>query len=192
MTIREITLAGLFAAITCVLTIVSIPLPFTPVPITLQVFGVVIAGAILGAKLGFLSQLTYLLIGLIGLPVYSNYGSGPAKLFGPTGGFIFGFVVAAFIIGLIIDKTSFLKTNMLIKYIIILFSMLIGVFIIYTVGVAQLMFVLNVSLKSAIAMGAAPFIAADLIKVFVGSFIAFYARYALIKSNLIIIPANKY
>lgn len=192
MTIREITLAGLFAAITCVLTIVSIPLPFTPVPITLQVFGVVIAGAILGAKLGFLSQLTYLLIGLIGLPVYSNYGSGPAKLFGPTGGFIFGFVVAAFIIGLIIDKTSFLKTNMLIKYIIILFSMFIGVFIIYTLGVAQLMFVLNVSLKSAIAMGAAPFIAADLIKVFVGSFIAFYARYALIKSNLIIIPANKY
>lgn len=192
MTIREITLAGLFAAITCVLTIVSIPLPFTPVPITLQVFGVVIAGAILGAKLGFLSQLTYLLIGLVGLPVYSNYGSGPAILFGPTGGFIFGFVVAAFIIGLIIDKTSFLKTNMLIKYIIILLSMFIGVFVIYTIGVAQLMFVLNVSLKSAIAMGAAPFIVADLIKVFVGSFIAFYARYALIKSNLIIIPANKY
>ena len=83
-----------FAALTAVGARVQVHLPFTPVPVTGQVFCVLLAGAVLGARLGFVSQVQYLAAGAAGLPVFA-YGGGPAALLGPTGGYLIGFPLAA-------------------------------------------------------------------------------------------------
>ena len=87
MKTKSMILVALFAAITSVLALLpAIPLPFSPVPITFQVIGIFLAGAILGPRLGFLSQLVYLLLGSIGLPVFAGGSAGFSVILGPTGG----------------------------------------------------------------------------------------------------------
>jgi biotin transport system substrate-specific component len=78
---------------------VSLPLPFTPIPITGQSFAVLLSGAVLGPKRGALSVLAYLLEGAVGLPFFANGAFGMARLFGPSGGYLFGFVLAAWLSG---------------------------------------------------------------------------------------------
>jgi len=78
---------------------VSLPLPFTPVPITGQTFAVLLVGAVLGARRGAASLVLYLLEGSLGLPVFANGTNGLARLLGPTGGYLIGFVAAAWIVG---------------------------------------------------------------------------------------------
>lgn len=87
-----------FAALTAVGARVQVHLPFTPVPVTGQVFCVLLAGALLGARLGFVSQVQYLAAGAAGLPVFAH-GGGPAALLGPTGGYLIGFPLAAAVTG---------------------------------------------------------------------------------------------
>lgn len=87
-----------FAALTALGARVQIHLPFTPVPVTGQVFCVLLAGAVLGARLGFVSQVQYLAAGAAGLPVFAH-GGGPAALLGPTGGYLVGFPLAAAVVG---------------------------------------------------------------------------------------------
>ncbi len=87
-----------FAALTALGARVQVHLPFTPVPVTGQVFCVLLAGAALGARLGFVSQVQYLAAGAAGLPVFAH-GGGPAALLGPTGGYLIGFPLAAAAVG---------------------------------------------------------------------------------------------
>ena len=82
--------AGLFAAVLAILSQLAIPMPGA-VPLTLQTFGVALCAYVLGWKLGTLSYLVYFLLGLVGVPVFSNFTGGISKLFGPTGGFLIGF-----------------------------------------------------------------------------------------------------
>ncbi len=102
--LRELALITLFAALTALGARVVIPLPFTPVPVTLQVLFPLLAGLLLGSKRGALSQAEYLAAGLAGLPVFAKGGAGLAYLFGPTGGYLLGFVVAAFVVGELATK----------------------------------------------------------------------------------------
>lgn len=92
-------LTGMLTAVLAVLSIIQIPMP-TGVPITLQTFAVALCGYVLGAGRGAVSALLYLLLGLIGIPVYAGMTAGPGILFGATGGFIFGFVAMALLCGL--------------------------------------------------------------------------------------------
>jgi len=92
-------LITLFAALTAIGARVTISLPFTPVPVTLQVLFPLLAGLVLGSKRGALSQAGYVAAGLAGLPVFAKGGSGLAYLFGPTGGYLLGFIAAAFVVG---------------------------------------------------------------------------------------------
>jgi biotin transport system substrate-specific component len=94
-----LALITLFAALTALGARVTIPLPFTPVPVTLQVLFPLLAGLLLGSKRGALSQAQYVAAGLAGLPVFAKGGSGPAYLFGSTGGYLLGFIAAAFAVG---------------------------------------------------------------------------------------------
>ena len=94
----EFASAAIFAAFTALGARVQVHLPFTPVPVTGQVFCVLLAGAVLGARLGFVSQVQYLAAGAAGLPVFA-YGGGPAALLGPTGGYLIGFPLAAAVTG---------------------------------------------------------------------------------------------
>ncbi len=94
----DLAAATAFAALTAIGARVQLRLPFTPVPVTGQVFCVLLAGAVLGSRLGFVSQVQYLAAGAAGLPVFAH-GGGPAALLGPTGGYLAGFPLAAVLVG---------------------------------------------------------------------------------------------
>lgn len=99
---REMILCALFAALTAVFSQLAIPL--APVPINLATFSVFLAGGLLGAKYGALSQLVYVLLGAFGLPVFTGMSGGFGRIMGPTGGYIAGYVAAAFLTGFLISK----------------------------------------------------------------------------------------
>jgi biotin transport system substrate-specific component len=147
-----------FTALTTAGAYIRIPLPFSPVPITLQTFFVLLSAAFLGKKLGSLSQAGYLMVGIFGLPVFTGGLFGFARLLGPTGGYLLGFVASAYVIGWLIGnnrESSFIK---------IAFSMLVGLAIIFTLGAIQLSVVLHISLNKAFVLGVLPFIPGDIIK----------------------------
>ena len=96
--------AALFASLTGAVAWFNIPLPFTPVPITLQTLMVLLSGAMLGANYGGLAMIIYLLLGAIGLPVFAGGASGIGVLLGPTGGYLLSYPIAAFVVGKMLEK----------------------------------------------------------------------------------------
>lgn len=96
---REIVLTGMFAAVLTVISQISLPMP-SGVPITIQLFGIALTGAVLGWKNGFLATVVYILIGAVGLPVFSNFQGGFSVLAGMTGGYILGWPVMALLSGI--------------------------------------------------------------------------------------------
>lgn len=95
-------LCGLFAALTAILSQIALPLPFTPVPINLATLSVLLSGGLLGARWGFFSQVVYILIGACGLPVFAGFSGGFHAIAGPTGGYIVGYAVSAFLTGFLL------------------------------------------------------------------------------------------
>lgn len=155
---RDVAFVSLFAALTAVGAFISLPLG--PVPFTLQVLFVLLSGAILGPFQGALSQIIYLLLGVIGFPVFAGGTSGIGHLFGPTGGYLFGFVFASFLVGLLSKNQRFW-----IKF----FSMLLGILVIHFLGVLQLSFVAGMGFKKALLVGSLPFFPLDAVKAFIAS-----------------------
>lgn len=152
-------LAGLsFVVLTTLSAFVRIPLPFTPVPLTLQTFFVLLSGALLGWKLGLFAQGLYLLLGLTGLQVFTGLGSGTLYLLGPTGGYIFGFLLAAFFTGSLFTKEKPRVAT-------IFFKFLCCDFIILLSGMLWLKIVLSCSLNQAFLLGFLPFVFGDILKV---------------------------
>src|SRR3712207_1750584 len=97
--LKGMIFAALFAALTAACAWFKVPLPFTPVPITLQTLAVLLSGAMLGAYYGALSMIIYLILGAIGLPVFAGGGSGFGSLLGPTGGYLLSYPIASFVVG---------------------------------------------------------------------------------------------
>ncbi len=158
-----------FAAAVAAASQIAIPLPFTPVPITLQPMLVILAGMMLGPVAGAASMALYLLAGAAGLPVFTPIGApGIARLFGPTGGYLLAYPAAAYVAGLIanrpapIAQASFARRTL---------AAVAGIAVIYIGGIAQLS-VLNVSITRAIQLGVTPFAALDLIKALVAAAIS--------------------
>lgn len=162
--IRQMTLISLFAALTAVGAFISIPIG--PVPITLQTLFTLLAAMTLGSVMGASSQIIYVLLGIVGLPVFAGFKAGIGILFGPTGGFLFGFIISAYIIGKIIE----LKKEKNIFYYFL--AGLIGTIIIYIFGVTQLSFVTGMGVKRAVVVGIFPFLPGDILKIIAASFIA--------------------
>lgn len=158
---KYLILTGLFAALTAIGAYIYIPLPISPVPITLQMFFTFMAGGLLGKKYGFFSQLIYVLIGAIGLPVFAGGAGGIGILFGPTGGYVLGFMAAGYVAGMS-------KDNYLSKVI----YMLLGLVFIYLLGTVRLMYVVQVDFIKALTMGVTPFIIGDLIKVALAAYLS--------------------
>lgn len=152
-------LAATFAVLTALAAQVRIYTPFSPVPITLQVFTALLAGAFLGRCFGSGSQLMYIAMGLAGLPVFANWRAGHLVLLGPTGGYIIGFVLAAFIVGHVIHSRERARSTPR-----IVLAMAAGIGIIYLLGAAQLALVLGLDVQKAIVLGVLPFIGLDLLK----------------------------
>ena len=111
--LKPLVFAALFAALLAAIAWFKIPLPFTPVPITLQTLGVLLSGAVLGPYYGALSMILYLIVGALGFPVFAGGGSGIGALLGPTGGYLFSYPVAAFIIGKLLERRNL---NLFLKY----------------------------------------------------------------------------
>jgi biotin transport system substrate-specific component len=162
--IRQMTLISLFAALTAVGAFISIPL--YPVPLTLQTLFTLLAAMTLGGVMGASSQIIYVLLGIIGLPVFAGFKAGIGILFGPTGGFLFGFIISAYVIGKIIESK---KEKNIFYYFL---AGIIGTIIIYIIGVTQLSFVTGMGLKRAVAVGMFPFLLGDILKIIAASFIA--------------------
>ncbi|MCD6218751.1 biotin transporter BioY [Candidatus Calescamantes bacterium] len=155
---RVFWLIGVFAFsfLTALGARIKIPLPFTPVPITLQVFFVLFSGAILGKEGGALSQLLYLALGSMGLPFFAS-GSGALYLSGPTGGYLAGFVVASYLSGCLIKVDT--------HPLFIFFSLFISLLVIYLFGILHLSSVFHIGLKRSIEIGMLPFLGIDIIKI---------------------------
>lgn len=152
ITTKEMTLVGLSAALMGVFSQLAIPFP--TVPLTLQVFGAVLLAVILEAKISTLAMIVYTLIGAIGIPVFANFSRGFSVIVGPTGGYITGFIVLAFIIGKAAEQKN--------KKILIL-GAYIGLIMNYFIGTLQLKGILNLSFQEAMVAGVYPYIIKDLI-----------------------------
>lgn len=157
--ITDMVYIGLSAAIIAVCSWISIPLT---VPITLQTMGVVLISGLFGAKRGTLSILLYILIGAIGVPVFSGFKSGFGVLLGSTGGYIIGFIFTALIVGIISDKTN--------KLWALILSMVVGILVCYAFGTAWFAVVYAktnepASLATILGWCVIPFLIPDAIKI---------------------------
>ncbi len=166
---KDIALVALFTALTSIGAYISIP--FKPVPITLQSFFVILSGILIGPKLGALSQVLYILLGLVGIPVFSGFVGGPQIIMKPSFGFIVGFVFAAFISGKLShgeDSISSIKIWM---------ASIISTLIIYLFGLPYMYYILNgvmgisISVKDAIYANFLLFLPGDTLKIIIASLI---------------------
>ena len=162
--IRQMTLISLFAALTAVGAFISIPL--YPVPLTLQTLFTLLAAMTLGSVMATSSQIIYVMLGVIGLPVFAGFKAGIGILFGPTGGFLFGFIISACVIGKVIEAK---KEKNIFYYFL---AGLSGMVIIYITGITQLSLVTGIGVKKALMVGMFPFLPGDILKIIAASFIA--------------------
>lgn len=161
LTIKDMILMSMFAALISIGAFIKIPTPL--VPFTLQFLFTAFAGMLLGAKKGFGAVLLYLVIGLIGLPIFAK-GGGPTYIFQPSFGYLIGFAACAFIIGFMTQSTNQLKFSKS------LLAVLTGLLFVYLFGVSYMYMIVNLYLKSpmtfkaALIAGFTPFILTDLIQ----------------------------
>lgn len=160
---KELILCGLFASITSILAQISIPIPFTTVPITMQVFSLVLCGIILGPKLGFISQLIYVLIGLIGVPVFSQMSGGISVIIGPTGGFIISFPIITLLAGYFSKRYN--------SYFMIMIGIFGGLMINYLVGTLQFILIMKVSFVEGLTLCVLPFVVLDFVKIYLATIV---------------------
>ena len=153
------------SAVIAVCARLVLPLPFTPVPLTLANFGVLLVGLALGSKRGFAAAALYLAWGAMGLPVFSPAGvGGIAQLFGPTGGYLLAYPVVAFLAGWISERgsRSFVRN---------LIGGAVAELVLFAAGISWLAVVTG-SWQRAVAFGLAPFIFAEVMKVMVAAAVA--------------------
>lgn len=156
-------LCALFAALTAICSFISIPLPFTPVPVNLATLSVFLAGGLLGCRYGTLSQIVYVLLGAAGAPVFHNFTAGLGIVAGPTGGYILGYVTAAFFTGLIIERS---KGENSVPALIA--AMTLGLLSCYGLGTLWFMVSAHTSLPAALAACVIPFLPGDALKICAG------------------------
>ena len=154
---------ALMTAVTCILAPLSIPIG--PVPISLTNLVIYFSLFILGTKKGTISYLIYLLIGLVGIPVFSSFTSGPGKLFGPTGGYLIGFIPLALIAGFFINHFRNKKA-------LCFLGMILGTAVCYALGTAWLAVQAHMGFQAALMAGVIPFLPGDFIKMILALLIA--------------------
>lgn len=158
-TVQMVMLSFIFAALTGLGAFLRVYTPFSPVPFTAQVFFVLLSGTVLGARYGGLSQILYVGLGAVGVPWFAGGASGAGYVAGATGGYLVGFVLAAALVGQLVNGSARARTLPALMPI-----MLLGVAVIYAVGASWLAVVLDLSAGEAVTLGIAPFIALDAVK----------------------------
>jgi len=151
---------ALMTAVTCILAPLSIPLPFSPVPISLTNLVIFISVFILGMKDATISFLIYLLLGAVGLPVFASFHAGLSVLAGPTGGYLIGFIFLALIQGFAMKYFDR-------KLIPTIIGMLIGMAVCYIFGTVWLAKLMSLSFKEGLFMGVIPYLPGDAVKIII-------------------------
>ena len=178
MTTRTYTMTStaLMTAVTCILGPLAIPIG--PVPVSLTPLAVFLSVYILGTKGGTLAYLLYLLIGAVGVPVFSGFTGGLGKLAGPTGGYLVGFILMALIGGWFIFRFYD-------KFAVQFLGMLLGLVVCYAFGTVWLSYSAGMPFGAALAAGVYPFIPFDLIKIAIAIFLGRTVRRRLERGGII-------
>ena len=176
LTTYQMAVTALMAAVMCVLGPLTVPIG--AVPISLANFVICLAAWLLGPKFGTLSVAVYLCIGLIGVPVFSGYGAGLAKLAGPTGGYLVGYLLLALIGGLFIEKSN---GNPVVSGI----GLVLGDAACYVLGTAWFVFQMQCELGYALSVCVYPFIALDLAKIVVSCVVGALLRKRLVQAGVL-------
>ncbi|MCT2535689.1 biotin transporter BioY [Aquibacillus koreensis] len=174
--LRVIIICGIFAALTAILAQITIPIPV--VPISGQTLAVGLTATIIGSRYGAIAMICYALLGAAGVPVFAGLKGGAQILLGPTGGYIFGFILTAYVTGLILEKTKYTLTMAMI-------ANTVGMLITLIFGAIQLKFVLDYTWAQAIGTGVFPFIVVGLIKAFLASWLGLAVRKRLLQAKLL-------
>lgn len=161
---KQMVLIALMTAVTCVLGPLSIPLPFSPVPISLTNFAIFLAIFVLGMKNGTISFIIYLLLGAVGVPVFSSFRGGLQVLAGPTGGYLIGFIFLALIMGFALDHFDR-------KLVPTIIGMIIGMVVCYAFGIVWLAKLLSLSFKEGLMMGVIPYLPGDAAKIIIAAIV---------------------
>ncbi len=173
--VKHMTLIGLMAALICILG--PLALPIGPVPISLATLIVYFTVYVLGMKRALLSCIIYLLLGMVGLPVFSGYTGGLGKLMGPTGGYLIGYLVIAVIAGLFIDKWTS-------NYALCILGLVLGTAGCYLLGTVWLAYQNHMTFQAALAAGVLPFLIGDSIKIILAAVVGPIIRKRLVKAGL--------
>lgn len=176
--ITDLVTIALVAAILCILAPASITLGFTPIPITLGTFAMLMAGIILGRTRGTVCVLVYILLGAVGLPVFSGYMGGVQKILGPTGGYIWGYLFLVWITGFFVE---YFKG----KWYMCLVGAVLGTAACYAFGTLWMMISLQMSFLEAVIAGVVPFIPFDIVKIIIAVVALTPVRSILVRQNLI-------
>ena len=155
---KTLTLIGLTTAALCILGPMSIPIPVSPVPLSLTNFAIYLIIYILGMKHGTISVFIYLCVGTVGLPVFSAFSGGPSKLFGPTGGYLIGFLFLALIQGFLMERFPGKRTAAIT-------GMILGLAVCYTFGTVWLAAQMNLGFFAALGIGVIPYLPGDAAKI---------------------------
>ena len=180
--IRAAVLCGLFAAFTAVFSQIS--LPIGPVPISCSLIAVYLAGLFLPVKTAALSQLVYLLLGIIGVPVFAGFQSGAARLAGPTGGYLLVYPVIALILSLamVIYDKKLVRKPLAARAVYIVSAMLVSLIVCYAAGTAWFTVFSGSSFQKALSLTVVPFIAGDIAKIVLCTVVTISARERLKKA----------
>ena len=162
--VQRLMLAFSFACLTGLGAYIRVYTPLSPVPFTGQVFFVLLSGAVLGMRYGGISQLMYVILGVVGVPWFAGGASGVEYMTGATGGYLVGFVLAALFVGYVVDLDKRAKT-----VVGLVPLMITGVLIIYVIGATWLAISLDLDLWQAIALGITPFLLLDVVKAILAS-----------------------
>lgn len=179
---KEMALVAMFTGLTAMGSFISIPLG--PVPITLQSLFVILSGLILGAKLGALSQVVYIILGLVGVPIFAGFTGGFQSVMTPSFGFIVGFVFASYIVGIITHSENGVSVKR------IWIGSFIGTIVIYLFGLPYMYYMLNIvmgkglSFVAIMKMGCLLFLPGDFIKFIIASLVAIKTLPILNKAGL--------
>lgn len=182
LTTYQLTLTAVMAAVICVLGPISLALPFSPVPISLASMAVYLAVTVLGMKLGTLSCLIYLLLGLVGVPVFAGGSAGADKLFGPTGGYLIGYLFLAVIAGIFVDRPAESKGKNIAAAVL---GMVLGTIVLYALGTAWLAYSAGMNFQAALWAGVIPFIPGDLVKMILAVLLGNTIRGRLIQAGIL-------
>ena len=178
LNVKQLSLVGLMTAIICILAPFALPIPVSPVQISLGTLAIYFVLTVLGLKLGTISVVVYILLGLAGLPVFAGFTGGAGKLLGPSGGFILGYIFMALICGFFIDKWG---NNIFFSFL----GFLLGTAVLYLFGSLWLIYQTSVTLPQAILAYVVPYIPGDLIKLILAMSLGRQVRKRLEKTELI-------